>query len=308
MTTRIALVTGAAGFTGRYMVEALRQNQYRVVALGDSSDEVGDEWISCDLADEIKVHASVAALKPEFVVHLAAVSYVKHEREEDFYRTNVIGTNNLLRALSVGPKPRMILLASSANVYGRGGGQPFTENMCPAPVNHYGASKLAMEHLARNWFDSLPIVITRPFNYTGPGQSEQFIVPKLVAHFRAREASIHLGDTTVERDFMDIDDLVEAYIRLLNSEACSQIVNICTGNVLSVSQIVDYLNQMAGYKIDVKVDPNLVRSADIPRLVGSNDKLARLTGFKPHRTLLETLHRMYKDTSNISVKGGRLIA
>src|SRR5580704_10445401 len=261
--TRIALVIGAAGFTGRYMVEALRQNQYRGVALGDFREEVGDEWISCDLTDQAQVHAAVAPLAPEFVVHLAAVSFVDHERDEDFYRTNVIGTNNLLRALSEGSKPRKILLASSANVYGRCAEQPFTENICPAPVNHYAASKLAMEHLARNWFDSLPIVITRPFNYTGPGQSEKFLVPKVVAHFRARETSIHLGNITVERDFMDIDDLIEAYMLLLNSEICSEIVNICTGNTLSVSRIVEYLNQIAGYNIKVEIDTDLVRSADI---------------------------------------------
>jgi nucleoside-diphosphate-sugar epimerase len=302
--TRIALVTGAAGFTGRYMVEALRQNQYRVVALGDFREEVGDEWISCDLTDQAQVHAAVAPLAPEFVVHLAAVSFVDHERDEDFYRTNVIGTNNLLRALSEGSKPRKILLASSANVYGRCAEQPFTENTCPAPVNHYAASKLAMEYLARNWFDSLPIVITRPFNYTGPGQSEKFVVPKLVAHFRSQETSVHLGNVTVERDFMDVDDLVEAYIRLLNSEVCSEVVNICTGNALSVSRIVEYLNQIAGYNIKVEIDVNLVRSTDIPKLVGSNDKLARLTGFTPRRSFFETLRRMYQHPGSAALKLG----
>ena len=117
--TRIALVTGAAGFTGRYVVEALRQKQYRVIALGSRPEEVGDEWISCDLTDQAQVRATVTPLAPEYVVHLAAVSFVGHDKEEDFYRTNVIGTSNLLSALSEGPsKPRKILLASSANVYG----------------------------------------------------------------------------------------------------------------------------------------------------------------------------------------------
>ena len=296
--TKTALVTGAAGFTGRYIVAALRRNHYQVIALGIDQETVGDEWISCDLSDKTAVRAAVASLAPEFVIHLAAVSFVDHERDEDFYRTNVIGTNNLLQALSEGTKPRKVLLASSANVYGRSSEQPFTEETCPAPLNHYAASKLAMEHLARNWFDSLPIVITRPFNYTGPGQSEKFVVPKLVAHFRARATAIRLGNINVERDFTDVEDLIDAYMLLLNSDVRSEIVNICTGKTVSVSQIIADLNRIAGYEIHVEIDPDLVRSADILRLVGSNEKLARLTGFTPRRPFSETLRRMYEHPSH----------
>ncbi len=288
-----ALVTGAAGFTGKYLVDALRASGYRVIALGVGEGNVGDEWVPCDLTDAAAIAAAVRPFTPDVVVHLAAISFVDHGHDEDFYRTNVIGTVNLLRALSEGPKPRKVLVASSANVYGPTSGDPITENACPAPVNHYAASKLAMEHLVRTWFDKMPIVITRPFNYTGPGQNESFLVPKMVAHFCQRKNAIRLGNIHVERDFTDVEDLVEAYMRLLESKASSEIVNICTGKTVRLLEIFEQLSEIAGYRMEVVVDPDFVRSTDVLRLVGSNEKLRALTGFAPSRPFPETLRRMY---------------
>jgi nucleoside-diphosphate-sugar epimerase len=185
------------------------------------------------------------------------------------------------------------LIASSANVYGNISGRELSEDICPAPVNHYAASKLAMEHMVRTWFDRVPIIMTRPFNYTGPGQDERFVVPKIVNHFKRRASSIQLGDTSVERDFSDVEDLVEAYMRLLESDARSEIVNICSGKTVSVAAIVAEMNRIAGYEIKVETQPALLRKNDINRLVGNNQKLRRLTGFAPSTGIRETLLKMY---------------
>lgn len=288
-----ALVTGAAGFTGKYVVSSLSNRGYHVVGIGLGTPW-GSDWIDCDLTDQIETRNKLCGLTPDVVVHLAALAFVAQGNPEDFYRVNVVGTTNLLEALAAVERgPSRILIASSANVYGNISGRELSEDICPAPVNHYAASKLAMEHMVRTWFDRLPIVVTRPFNYTGPGQDEKFVVPKIVNHYKRRESSIRLGDTSVERDFSDVEDVVEAYMRLLEGDVRSEVVNICSGKTTSVAAIIAAMNNIAGYEINVELQHDLLRKNDISRLVGSNQKLRNLIGFAPSRPIQETLQRMY---------------
>jgi nucleoside-diphosphate-sugar epimerase len=288
-----ALVTGAAGFTGKYVVNALARRGYRVLGIG-LGEPSGSDWISCDLTDRAGTSNSLRGITPDVVVHLAAVAFVGEGNPENFYRVNVLGTLNLLEALAGADRiPSRILIASSANVYGNISDRELSEDICPAPVNHYAASKLAMEHMVRAWFDRLPIVLTRPFNYTGPGQDERFVVPKIVNHYKRRASSIRLGDTRVERDFSDVEDVVEAYMRLLESNVSSEIVNICSGRTISIASIIVQMNAIAGYPLEVATDPSLFRRNDLARLWGSNRKLQDLTGFAPKKPIQETLRRMY---------------
>ncbi len=274
-------------------MDALAHRGYRVIGIG-LGNPPGSDCISCDLTDKADTRKSLRGTTPDVVVHLAALAFVGEGNPENFYRVNVLGTTNLLEALAESDRtPSRILIASSANVYGNISGRELSEDVCPAPVNHYAASKLAMEHMVRTWFDRLPIIVTRPFNYTGPGQDERFVVPKIVSHFKRRASSIQLGDTTVERDFSDVEDLVEAYMRLLESDARSEIVNICSGKTISVAAIVAEMNRIARYEIKVETQRELLRTNDINRLVGSNRKLRTLTGFTPATPIQQTLQRMY---------------
>ena len=287
-----ALVTGAAGFTGKYVVAALAHRGYRVIGVG-LGEPSGDEWIACDLTNSAETSKKLSGINPGVVVHLAALAFVGEGNPEDFYRVNVVGTMNLLEALEgMGSHPARVLIPSSANVYGNTAGE-LTENTCPAPVNHYAASKLAMEHMVKTWFDRLPIIITRPFNYTGPGQDERFVVPKIVSHYKRRASTIKLGNIDVERDFSDVEDVVEAYMRLLESDAHSEVANICRGSTVSVAGIIDEMNSIAGYEIKIESQADLVRRNDISRLLGSNQKLRQLTGFAPSTPIRETLRKMY---------------
>ncbi len=287
-----ALVTGAAGFTGKYVVAALARRGYRVVGIGIGAP-TGDDWIPCDLTNNAETRDNLSGINPDVVVHLAAIAFVGEGNPEDFYRVNVLGTMNLLEALeAAGGSLAKVLIPSSANVYGNNAAE-LTEDTCPAPVNHYAASKLAMEHMVRTWSDRLPIIITRPFNYTGPGQDERFVVPKIVSHYKRRASTIKLGDISVERDFSDVEDVVEAYMRLLQSDVRSETVNICRGSTVSVASILSEMNSIAGYEIKVEVQPELVRKNDIRRLVGSNQKLKSLTGFAPATPIRDILKRMY---------------
>lgn len=131
-----------------------------------------------ELTNPAQVKAEVAQAQPDAVVHLAAISYVAHEDASALYAVNTVGTTHLLDAVAaLRHAPRCVLLASSANVYGNCNHSPIAETQAPAPVNHYAMSKLAMEHMARTYADRLPLIITRPFNYTGPGQARSSSSP-----------------------------------------------------------------------------------------------------------------------------------
>lgn len=284
------LLTGAAGFTGRYLREALEARGYRVVPLQFEGPSPSD------LTDIGATESAVRNAQPDAVVHLAALSFVGHEHPEEFYRVNVFGTLNLLQALgSLDRPPRCVLIASSGNVYGTPDIEVLDESVCPAPVNHYANSKLAMENMVRaNWFNRLPIVVTRPFNYTGPGQAKNFLIPKIVQHFRDRAPFIELGNLHVFRDFSDVDDVVAAYMALLEGGVQSEIVNICSGRGIALLDVIRTMNQLAGYEIEVRVNPEFVRENEVPRLVGSDAKLRSLVNLPAPRPFAETLKRMYE--------------
>lgn len=288
-----ALVTGASGFTGRYMVKALKEKGFHVMGWGSTPCEA-DETQACDLTDAAAIRAAVSYARPDWVVHLAALSFVGHADQEALYRTNVFGTLNLLSALAeVGDAPpSRVLVASSANVYGTPGLEVIDESVCPAPVNHYACSKLAMEHMVANYFERLPIVITRPFNYTGPGQDDRFLIPKITKHIARREPVIELGNIDVSRDFSDVRDLVGAYLALLESDAHGQRVNICSGRATPLRQLVETMNELAGYEIEVRVNPDFVRPNEIPRLRGDCSRLQSLSSWQPRVPLRQTLADM----------------
>ena len=289
-----ALLTGRNGFTGRYVAAELEAAGYEVVGLTDRQDPADAGSITANLLDREAVRAAVAAIKPDVVLHLAAISFVAHGDVEEIYRVNIVGTRNLLEALTeVAHKPQVVVLASSANIYGNAEAEPITEDIPPAPANDYAVSKLAMEYMARLWIDQLPIVITRPFNYTGIGQSEQFLVSKIVAHFRRGEKVIELGNTEVVRDFGDVRDVARAYTSLVKTRPLGGTFNICSGVGHSLADILDMMAVIAGYRIEVRVNQAFVRTNDMPRLVGSSARLRQVTGIFSPTPLRDTLAWMY---------------
>jgi nucleoside-diphosphate-sugar epimerase len=294
MTT--ALITGIDGFTGRYLAQSLREKGYKVVGLTHASKEHDPDVLSCDLLDKSAMEETLAQVQPDVVAHLAAIAFVAHGDVESFYRTNVVGTHNLLHALVRCKKtPRAVLLASSANVYGNALDDPITEFTPLNPMNDYAVSKVAMEYMARLWMPKLPIVIARPFNYTGPGQSVNFLLPKIVAHFRRGETSIELGNLDVARDFSDIRTVVEIYTRLIELVPAGEIFNICSGVAVSLKDVLDMMEKIAGYAIDVSVNPAFVRENEVKRLRGSKAKLIDMIGQFDDIPLEKTLRWMYEN-------------
>lgn len=289
---RRALITGIRGFTGRYMAEELRTHGYEVFGLGSQpSDEQGYHQV--DLLDPDAVHQVVQQVRADVVFHLAALAFVGHGNPNGFYQVHLIGTRNLLDALAAsGRNLDCVLLASSANVYGNGVGGMLSEATTPAPANDYAVSKLAMEYLASLWMERLPLVIARPFNYSGVGQAENFLLPKIVSHFSRRAARIELGNLDVWRDFSDVRAVVQAYRSLIEVKPMGQTVNVCSGCAHSLREIIEICQAITGHSMEVAVNPAFVRANEVKTLCGDAARLRALIGSWETPKLEDTLRWM----------------
>ncbi|MFS2112676.1 NAD-dependent epimerase/dehydratase family protein [Herbaspirillum frisingense] len=294
-----ALVTGLGGFTGHYVARELEAAGYRVYGTSSAAPQPGTDVVQVDLCDRDGLARAVAAVEPEVVVHLAAISFVAHGDVDAIYRTNIVGTSNLLDALTRLPRaPKAVLLASSANIYGNAAVEIIGENVPPNPANDYAVSKLSMEQMARLWMNRLPIIITRPFNYTGVGQAEKFLLPKIVSHFRRGERVIELGNIDVERDFSDVRMVADAYVRLLDRAPAGEVYNVCSGAATSLKAVVAMMEDIAGYPIEIRVNPAFVRASEVQRLQGDASKLIAEVGALRQIPLKETLSWMYTQSGN----------
>lgn len=289
-----ALITGLRGFTGHYLAAELSAAGYRVFGTVMPGEATGPDIFTVDLCDSAAVAAMVEQVQPDVVAHLAGIAFVAHADADLIYQVNVLGTRKLLAALAdARHQPSAVLLASSANIYGNANVALIDESVVPAPANDYAVSKLAMEHMARLWMDKLPIIIARPFNYTGVGQNENFLLPKIVAHFRRGEREIKLGNLAIARDFSDVRMVAASYRRLLAAAPAGQAFNVCSGVSHSLGSVLDTVADIAGYRIGVQVNPAFVRANEVLTLAGNNAKLTSVIGAIPQTPLAETLRWMY---------------
>jgi nucleoside-diphosphate-sugar epimerase len=290
-----ALVTGLRGFTGYYMARELTAAGYRVFGTVMPGEPTGPDIFTVDLCDRAAVAAVIEQVQPDVVAHLAGIAFVAHMDAGLIYRVNIVGTRNLLEALAgARHQASSVLLASSANIYGNANVAVIDESVPPAPANDYAVSKLAMEHMARLWMDKLRIIIARPFNYTGLGQNENFLLPKIVSHFRQHAPRIELGNLAISRDFSDVRMVANSYRRLLAASPAGEAFNVCSGQSHSLASLIDMMSDLAGYRIDVQVNPAFVRANDVLTLVGSNAKLQDAIGPVVQPPLLDTLRWMYE--------------
>lgn len=288
------LITGIDSFTGNYLSKYLAKNDYDVH--GTSLFSQDGKKYKCDITKKEDILNVLKVVEPDFIIHLSGISFAAHTSMEDFYKVNTIGTTNILDAvIEADLNPLKIILASSATIYGNQGIEVLDESLCPMPANHYGASKYAMECLARNYFDKLNIIITRPFNYTAKGQAEHFLIPKIVKHFKEKKETIELGNINVSREFNDIYFVCEVYRRLLECEGKSKILNICSGRGIKLLDVIDKMNEIAGYKIEVKVNPSFVRIDEINSLTGSSKNLFEIINKVEQKEFKDTLGDMYED-------------
>lgn len=286
------LITGIDSFTGTHLSSYLEKSGYDVYGTSLSKSEL--KKYKCDITLKTDIIDVLDKVKPDYLIHLSGISFAAHGNNEDFYKINTIGTTNILDAfLELGQIPQKIILASSATIYGNQGLEVLDESLCPKPANHYGASKYAMECLATGYFDKLPIIITRPFNYTGVGQAEHFLIPKIVKHYKENKQVIELGNLHVSREFNDVEYVCEVYRRLIECDTESEIVNICSNNGIKLLDVIDIMNKLSGYEIKVDVNPVFVRKDEIKSLTGSNIKLLEIIGIIEPKKLELLLKEMY---------------
>ena len=301
------LVTGADGFVGRYVLSELRAAGHDVVACHRSGATVpawsrdrGIEWRPLELGDTASV-AGATAGQMDGVLHLAALSSGSAARRDPglAWEVNAAGTARVMDALARGrthgSAPPVVVVVSSGEVYGSAEREPIDETRPARPVSRYAGSYVGAEEAARETArrTDLRVIIARPFAHTGPGQVTDFVAPAFARRLRAAhaagESTVSTGNLDPVRDFLDVRDVARAYVRLLTSGVPGETYNIASGVGVSLRELFDRLAALVGAQVKPVPDPALVRTTDIPYLVGNAAKLAAATGWSPHIPLDQTL-------------------
>lgn len=302
------LVTGVSGFVGGHLVERVRAESpgaelYGLVkphgvARGD--EPAGVASLEADLDDSAAVSAAVLAARPDRVVHLAGQSSVQNSwiNPGETLRTNVLGIVHLAGALIEHGLAARLLVVGSADEYGLvdAAQQPIREDRPLRPRSPYAVSKAAQGLLALEYAGraGLWVVCTRTFPHTGPRRGEAFAessFARQIAEIEAgrREPVLHVGNLDAVRDFTDVRDVVGAYWSLLEHGVSGQVYNVCSGCGITIRELLERLVRFAQVSVEVRVDPERLRPADIPALVGDAGKLREATGWRPRLPLDQTL-------------------
>jgi GDP-4-dehydro-6-deoxy-D-mannose reductase len=291
------LVTGATGFVGRWLVQELEAFGHDVIAAPSSAE--------LDIGDAAAVRRLVTAASPDAVAHLAAVAFAPDAaRDPDrAFAVNEGGTRAILEAVASTDPGTHVLVTSSSEVYGRPAPEdlPIDESHALRPDRPYGRSKLAQEKVASEiaLMHGIPLVLTRAFNHTGPGQRTDFVVPALAARIldavRDGGGSIRAGNVDVRRDIGDVRDVVRAYRLLLEASARRElpagpsVFNIATGQAVAIREVIERLAAVAGTTVEIETDPALVRPDDPPEIRGDATRLREAIAWNPEWPLSTTL-------------------
>lgn len=315
-----ALVTGADGFVGQYLIGHLLEAGYTVSAstlelpptrtvLGPAQMAAVD-WKAADVLDHDALYRQIAAVRPQQVYHLAgfASGALARSHAAQAMRINAGGTVNLCEAvLSVQADfsefDPDIFVMGSGDAYGDAAllGEPLTEDMALRPVSAYGLSK-ACQELAGHTYrraHGLKTTVCRTFNLVGPGQMSPFVVPNFceqVATIASGDVEpvLHVGNLDVERDFTDVRDAVAAFRAVMEKPDRGTVYNVASGQPVAIRTIVDWIVSEAGLEVEICVDPERVRSEDLPRIAGDSSLLRTETGWEPTRAIEDTVREVYR--------------
>jgi GDP-4-dehydro-6-deoxy-D-mannose reductase len=291
-----AFVTGAGGFVGTYLANYLCTIGYEVWGGSLSGKSSGKyQGIALDVRDGAEVKKILMQIRPDEIYHLAAISRPSNETINDYYEVNLFGTLNVLEAAkNINSR---ILVVTSAYVYGSHD-LPISETTRLQPTNHYGVSKASADLAAFQYaLDGLQLVRVRPFNHTGPGQSTDFLIPYLAQQIVTIEAGrntsvIQVGNINSVRDFSNVHDVVETYVRLVQRAKSGEVYNLGSGKGYSVKEILELASALTNYPIRFEVAPTKQRPSDIPYLVADITRLKQIVNWQPKYTFEQTFKDM----------------
>ncbi|MGD8396110.1 MAG: GDP-mannose 4,6-dehydratase [Candidatus Eiseniibacteriota bacterium] len=313
----LVLVTGAAGFVGRHLMPALVARGHTV--LGADLDGAGGDREAAirrlDITEADAVTALVDAVRPEAIIHLAAMSSAgaSFGAPRASYVTNGEGAMHVLEAVRHRAPSCRLLMVSSAEVYGPcAAGQRHDESAALHPVSPYGVSKALADRMTEQYGRAygLDEVRVRPFSHTGPGQAPTFVWPAFARQVAAIEAGraapvLRVGRLDVERDYSDVRDVVACYCEILERSGRGQAWNVCAGRGERLETLLQGLLRLARVDITVETDPARLRPVDLPRLVGDPGRVERELGWRPSITMEETLADLLEEARARESTAGR---
>jgi GDP-4-dehydro-6-deoxy-D-mannose reductase len=299
MTERV-LITGAAGFVGRHLARHLNEQGLIVHGLDRPSvpppSDLCIAWHPCDITQAAQVAAVVGQLRPDYVFHLAAL--IRSESLTDLFTINVLGTQNVLDALVAARSEAHVLVAGSSAEYGlvRPDELPVREDHPLRPLSPYGVSKIAQSLLAAQYVyrHNLPVIRTRTFNLTGPGEPDTLFCSALsrqVAEIEMglRPPALQVGNLASSRDFTDVRDAVRAYWLIIQHGQAGEVYNVCSGVSVLIREVLDTLLREVGTKIEVQQDARQYRNGDVPIQRGDVAHLRSVIAWSPTIPLRESL-------------------
>lgn len=317
------LLTGGAGFVGPYVQAALARAFPRaarsVLIRPSESSAPCTQWspVRADLLDEAALDQLVAQTRPDLVVHLAAQASVAHsiKAAEATWRVNFQGSLNLASALARHSPQATVLFVSSAEVYGSSLDEgPATEDAPPRPLTAYARSKLAAEGMFADVLaPGSRLIVARPFNHTGPRQDKRFALPAFAAQIASIEQGralprVEVGDLSIERDFLDVRDVAEAYARLAEAAPrlpSRSLFNVSSGESRSLASLLEMLRRNATRDFEIVVDPERLRPADIRHAAADASRLRDAIGWRPSYAIEETLLSLLDHWRAVERNGGR---
>lgn len=303
------LITGAAGFVSGYFIDHLLQQEpdAEVLAL-DLADALPEHfrqvpYRKTDLLDGAVVRSVIEEFKPDYILHLAAVSSVSQSWKDPrfCFVTNTGIFLNLAESVKAVKPECVILSVGSSEEYGPypESAMPLKEEYAPHPVNPYSVAKNAQEQLAQLYVQGfgMKIILTRSFNHFGPYQKDLFVIPSFVKQLVAcklenRPAILHTGNIDVIRDFLDVRDVVDAYYRLLHKGMSGQVYNICSGKGTSLRDLIKLLGELLELDVKIEIDPARVRPTENPLVIGDNSRIVSAVNWQVRHELKETLGDM----------------